>query len=549
MLIPRKSLPRMACLVVLLGMAVAWAGPTPACAYSPESPEVKAMIAKAVGFLSNYSTPANSLDANGERALIAIALHKADVPDSHPRIKDGIERAVATATKISQKGDRGELDIGSIYAPCLMAILLAEIDPVRYRPQLQIYQNFIHARQKAEGGWTYGRQGSDRGDTSQTQYSVLAMWTLENAGLRSPTERIEGVANWLLRVQSKNGAFQYQPYIPETWMGNDNDATSLTLCGAGMGSIYICCDMLGIASEKLDTGLKLPPALTFVKEEEALQKRTPTGRVPLNVVRNSQAAGARYVAGNWKADSEEWSMYCLYAYERYFSFRELAEGDGNLEPVWYNKGVEHLKKKQTEDGSWTVGSSPHGAQTAFGILFLTRSTKKAIGKAILNEGVMRGGLGLSGDTSQVRMRNGRVVAVPVAKSFDDLMTLLDDPASGELDILASFPDQIEISQDPAQYARNAARLRGFAAHESFEVRLVAMRALAKTGDLDNVPALLYALSDPDWRVVKEARDGLRFMSRNIDGYGLTSKSSAVERKQIENKWRDWYRSIRPDADI
>jgi HEAT repeat protein len=79
------------------------------------------------------------------------------------------------------------------------------------------------------------------------------------------------------------------------------------------------------------------------------------------------------------------------------------------------------------------------------------------------------------------------------------------------------------------------------------VRQVAAWALARTGDLDVVPALIDALVDPEESVVISARLGLQLLSRKIDGLGPPSPSTPEERLEASQRWRAWYDSIRPLA--
>ena len=80
-----------------------------------------------------------------------------------------------------------------------------------------------------------------------------------------------------------------------------------------------------------------------------------------------------------------------------------------------------------------------------------------------------------------------------------------------------------------------------------QARLLAARALGRTGNLDYVPTLLYALTDPDRRVVLEARNELRFISRNFDGIGPPDDFTEQQRLEAVDGWKKWYKSIRPSA--
>jgi HEAT repeat protein len=92
-------------------------------------------------------------------------------------------------------------------------------------------------------------------------------------------------------------------------------------------------------------------------------------------------------------------------------------------------------------------------------------------------------------------------------------------------------------------------LRGLVTDENFNKRLVAIRFLASQQDLDNVPALLYALTDPDFRICREAHNGLRLISRKVDAFTLTENASRAEFDAVRKSWTEWYLGIRPDAQL
>ena len=53
------------------------------------------------------------------------------------------------------------------------------------------------------------------------------------------------------------------------------------------------------------------------------------------------------------------------------------------------------------------------------------------------------------------------------------------------------------------------------------------------------------MTDPDELVVNLARDGLKLISRKIDGFGPGPGSTAGQRVEAANAWREWYNSVRP----
>jgi hypothetical protein len=142
------------------------------------------------------------------------------------------------------------------------------------------------------------------------------------------------------------------------------------------------------------------------------------------------------------------------------------------------------------------------------------------------------------------MRNGQLIVEQVHTKVEELLSMVDGEDEGALDELARDPRQLVITKVDEQSAR---RLEQLVRGGEPEVRLLATRALGRTGDLDYVPTLLYALTDPDRRVVLQARDSLRFISRNFDGFGPPDDFVESQRFEALDAWKKWYLSLRPTA--
>ncbi|MFO0882993.1 MAG: hypothetical protein U0894_02205 [Pirellulales bacterium] len=94
----------------------------------------------------------------------------------------------------------------------------------------------------ANGGWSYADHTT--GDTSQTQYAVLAIWlACREAGMEVPVENVDKVAAWLMRTQDPNGAWGYQGLIQAT-CSMYRRTKFLSPSAAGLGSLYVCYDLL-----------------------------------------------------------------------------------------------------------------------------------------------------------------------------------------------------------------------------------------------------------------------------------------------------------------
>lgn len=539
----RSGLIRVATIVIGFIVSVHAA---PVAAYTSESPEVKAMVEQGLKFLETEQLKSESADS-GVLWLVGLTLVKCDKDDTHPIVAAGIRRCQALHSSGSAEGDsRG------IYAKAVAVIFLCETDPIKYKAEAQYFLDQLLKLQGGAGGWGYPQTGIM--DTSQTQYGVLALWTANHVGLDVPTDRIERACHYLLRTQDVEGAWPYNAVDPggSTRVNQLKLANNLALPVAGLGAVYMCADMLGIdrKEDAVNDNDGLPPAMKKAKNESEKKEGKPKRASKLDVgfLRRGQADGNAWMARNYKIDSSSWGFYYRYALERYSSFREAAEGNAEQEPAWYNEGVELLKSRQNSKGGWTGDHDDH-VSTCFAILFLIRSTKKSIGKTVNTEGALAGGRGLPSDVTSVRMKGNQIVGAQAAKSIDDLLDLLETPDDTALESILEGTTPISLGGDATTRAKQAERLRKIVSIPNFQARMVAVKALAQARDLENVPVLIYALGDPDWRVAKEARDGLRLISRRFDGFDMPDKSTSAQRTAAQLSWKKWFLSIRPEAEF
>jgi hypothetical protein len=512
----------------------------PASALTPESPEVQQVVQRAAKFLA--SDQAN--DARiGARALAGLAFLKMGKPD-HPRVAEAIKYIDA---KLSEASGTGKLN-WEIYSTGLALMFLVECDPTLYRTQIETIKDYLVSRQKPHGGWGYPER--ETGDTSMTQYGVLSSWEMAQVGIRVPFKTVEGVATWLLKTQDPSGAFGYQGRVSETFEPVKQSEIRPSMAAAGMASVYICYDLLGLgrASRKEEPGL--PPAMKRVAPSgEDVWPRT---KLDPGLFRKVMERGNAWMEANYATPDKvtRFTHYYLYALERYHSFRELAEGRPDPDPVWYNDGVRYLAATQEKEGCWPTSGGGATADTAFGILFLLRSTKKSIEKSRqYGNGTLVGGRGLPKYTDMVQVRDGQVVAVPQLETAERLLEALEKGGealdASALEPLADLPPE----QAKAVVSKYAKTLRDMAGSDSPQARAAALRTLARAGGIDQAPLLIYALNDSDPAVVREARDGLRRISRKLDGFGLPDEYTSEQLRDEIEHWKAWYKAIRPDADF
>jgi hypothetical protein len=518
----------------------------PAQAILPESPEVKALIERSLSFLSS-----NNHDKLGGRCLVALAFKKNGRDTSFGKIRD----AIADCQK--QRFD-GFINCDN-YNLALMIIFLCEMEDEAHRPLIQRMLAELLKRQMPGGGWTY--DGSPVGDTSQTQYGALAMWIADRHGFDVPVANIANTMNWLIRTQDPSGAWGYHANEPVGSQRAPQSPLTMSLSGAALGSLYILKELVILPGEdgpvasvsKGADGKKLPGALQAVGKKAAatqVTRRRPVGNVDNSRFKTALNDGNAWMEKNFTLEPpHEWKHYAFYAYERYASFREVIEDNPVEEPKWFTDMYENLKKTIKPDGSWDGGDTPVAA-TAFAVLVLSRSTKKAIKRAeALGEGTLVGGMGLPPKVADIKERNGRLVDSPLSGSIDELLGILEDKDNPEAIGMAETKAVIQLDADLSRRTGQVTRLRTLVSHESFETRLVAVRSLAKDRNLENVPVLLYALSDPDIRVIREADRGLRFISRKLAGVVVLDTPTKETLAALRDGWKKWYLSIKPDAEL
>jgi hypothetical protein len=527
---PRRGLPWLA---IMLVMCVA----APASAFTPDSPEVKVITERALTWLETQDD-----ERLGGKCLIGLSFFKAGRPLTHPK--------VVAARNACQSSIGGDIKSVDNYSIGLALVFLLETDPEGNRSLAYRYVEELLRRQQQPGGWGY--EGSATGDTSQTQYPTLGLWLAVNNNYEVPNDAIQRDCGWLLRTQDPTGAWGYQGNDPGHYNRVNQSEIRPALVAAGLGSLYMCVNLLKIPEtapqeEKRDVPSALKPV------GDPLEPKRPAGvsSLDIKIVRKAINDGNAWFRSNMSLESEGHTHYYFYAYERYQSFRELAEKYVDPSPRWYNDVFEVLKKSQEPDGYWYGGSDGAAVNTSFAVLTLVRSAKKTIATVVakLGDGVLLGGLGLPKNTADLQEREGKIVESALTGTIDELLATIEKGNTPELQRLTESASRWKLDGDVTKRTGEISRLRAVVAAGSFESRLLAVRALGRVRELDNVPVLIYALSDPDMRVVREADKGLRYISRKLDGVGLPEEPRPEQARAAITAWKAWYQSIRPSAEF
>jgi len=507
-----------------------------AAAVNPESPEVRELIERGFKSLEGHSEK-----RLGGVCLIALAFIKDGASPDNPHVQAAVAACQNTNAQQARNSD--------VYSNGLAIIFLSELDPDKHRDLINRFAGAMANRQKNNGAWGY--ESYQSGDTSQTQYAALCYWELLQIGMAPKVEAVEACANWLIRTQDPSGVWGYQGKDPGDFEPIQQKKTSLSMLAAGLGSTMIFGNVLGLTKPGGGTEPPVPvaktsSALKLADTENKKRVRTLSGSgVNRQRLLDAIAQGQAWYDKNFDAKQishAEYPCYMLYSLERYKSFEELLTGNTPEEPDWYQVGYEYLKAKEDPEGGWNSKSRKPCA-TSFAILFLLRSTQKSI-KANLGQGTLVGGRGLSADLARMKMRRGRLVTEEKPTEVDKLLGMLEGAESEGLEALINDPTALQVNNVGPEEAR---RLQQLAKSGGPEGRILSVRALSRLRNLDYVPTLLYAMTDPDKRVVREARNGLRFVSRRFNGFGLPDNFTDSQQYNALDKWKSWYRRVRPGA--
>jgi hypothetical protein len=525
--------------------------------YSPEHPVVQAMVKKAVDFLSssfNRSRTTHEYDI-----LMGYTAYKATEEPDHPLVKKAIPFALKTTREIHEKSGALQSE-HIIYDVSISAMLLSAVDGVKYKTELEYCRDFLKSVQRDNGGFGYLTIRTGSGDASQTQYVTLALWSMKQANIEIDFDSVEKVAVWLQNAQRSDGGWTYQT-------PSSGDVPNHQMLAAGLSAALISADILGVMR---GPGMKMENALASEDEEdeeipqvfrrvsaEVLAGKKEKKFVSRVISRDSIQKVATK-ASSWLSQNEfkrgaggsDWFYYWLYSQERYESFLEILKGRREKDPVWYKAGVEILKKYQDPaTGAFgLVGESvdPGGVETAtcLSILFLLRTTQKSIGD--LKEATSAGGYGL-GNVAEVTSVDGKVVDKSKVTNVDDMLKMLEN-SKGDSPEDKLLADRIPLETEPKAKKEQLNRFSRMLRSPSYAARALAAKILGRGDDLDYVPDLIYALSDPDPNVPLIAENSLGILSRQMTNAVLPKDRTitADDRVKAERRWQAWYLSVRPD---
>jgi hypothetical protein len=291
----------------------------------------------------------------GLTALAIYALAASGVPERDPSIARGL--AWERAHPIPFSADSRF----ATYSVSLLAMALCRLSSATHEQEINILAQRIEDGAVPHGGWTYDllprkrrakqerrirKAGGDpvRGDISNTQFAVLALWAAEALGSHTVRRSTwQGLRKTLSELQGSGGDWPYGMYRK----GARGHADEFTRTRTAAGLLAFVC---------ADAGAR--GGVTHLSEA----RTSDDARRGLLALRR----GGNYNYGDYFFD------YCVERTETLLD-RPTRE--------WYPQGARALVEGQAEDGHWGPaehGDSRHVYETALALLFLSRATSATV---------------------------------------------------------------------------------------------------------------------------------------------------------------------------
>lgn len=531
------------------------------CMAKLSEPAQKA-VDKAVAYLISQKDLTSDL-----AGLVSYSLLKAGKSNTDQLVAELIRRVAIKTSSGSYIPRNGHY---KIYEACTDLMALEAADPKKYKAEIQIILDLLLSEQEEKGGWYYSKGGGDNGDTSISQYVILALWAAHRSGFSVPAETWNKAAQWHIDTQRDDGGFAYHPpKNPDLQV-----KAKVTMTAAGCASLGIIRWVLfpnPTSREVVSKNQVAISGLQRVTQSGTKKIAQPTGQVDavekelsraigksLTWLRNNESASMSRISNVTK----NWQAYYAYTIERVGAVQQINEVAGEN---WYGSGMRFLLKTQQNDGRWEFVDKPV-ENTCFGVLFLVKATEKIVGKRktvkSIAGGLQQGGRGFPDDLATVEMENGIAKKKQSLGEVDDLLTTLEKGISDvELaEVQKKLIQNVQLGNREKLIGQRE-RLVKLAAHPHVEVRRTAIWALARCAKLEDAKMFVSALKDESLDVAVEARNALCWLSRKplglgekkhpFDELGESStddqkKQAVIEwRKDITNKWYRWYLQNRP----
>jgi hypothetical protein len=349
----RRLLPILAPLLLALG--------APGVAEEPETaPDDRAArtgaaVRRGVQYLLAEQRPDGSWSGvEGKTALALLALHRSGIREGHKRFDRGLRWLLAHRNKLAT------------YGTALTILVLCEVSPTEHRETIRKLALRLVLGQCTNGQWTYKCvRSKKRGDNSNTQFALLALWYARLAGTPVPPHVWSRAGRHWRSTQNPDGGWGYS--------ANQRRDSYGSMTAAGLSSLAIV-----MAAEQDGPGVDLQAILADRRVRQARDWLGRELRVDEHPGVERNLRGQLRDRKGKKIKGSHWRIYWLWSLER---AGRLTDRERFGEHDWYREGADALLDEQRDDGRWVSGAEPEVA-TSFALLFLTRGTKPVTTKPV-----------------------------------------------------------------------------------------------------------------------------------------------------------------------
>src|SRR5436190_2651219 len=373
---------------------------TATCAQVDQA-RIDAAVRKGVEFLKTAPTPGFSygkIDTTYE--LVLLTFVHAGVPETDAKFQEYFKMLL-------------ERPLDRTYPVVLQAMILEEVDRVKYQGRIAQCAQFLVDNQCVNGQWSYGepsphvkdvpptkdvasaakpkeaardfgntgpkekpkvrskiavkkmKDGPATGESSNSQYAALGLRACHDAGIVLPKEVVQNARKWWL--ESQHGSAEKSVATggemggpPRGWCYSKESVCAkghhpyASMTAGGVGAVAICNYILDL-DRKRDPAIR--SGLAWLDANWSVTGNT----------------GPAEFAGTTAAEH----YYYLYALERAGMLLDIPM-IGNHD--WYVEGAKALLDAQKDGGSWVGGGGRSNAtwDTCYAILFLKKATQKLV---------------------------------------------------------------------------------------------------------------------------------------------------------------------------
>ncbi|MDR3109816.1 MAG: DUF4159 domain-containing protein [Planctomycetaceae bacterium] len=301
------------------------------------------------GSWEGYANEGGGNEPGGVTALCVIALRSAGLDRNDPAIRKALEYLRELAFSPTNYHN---------YAISLQTMAFALCETDRDLPLIRRNVKTLEAMQNTNtrnirnivGGWSYNSVNASS-DNSNAQFSVLALYEAERAGISASHEVWERARDYWSRNQNNEGSWGY---IPTGDTGSTGGTGSMTC--AGISSLVVSSGMTTTGGAEVRDGRII--CKTAAKDKFQAQIDS----------------GINFMARNFSVNEnprmgQTYLFYYLYGLERVgrmTAHRFIGNHD------WYREGtLSLLKRKGDLNVHWTDGAATL-IPTSFAIIFLSR---------------------------------------------------------------------------------------------------------------------------------------------------------------------------------